>query len=196
MKTTLTASAYAEGFGGQEEHKERRDKNFLAFSPQLSAFAVLSAVFLGGLFPHNERGGVGFEPFQFHPPHRFLAAETLLRVEDFQAGQPTVLVVISGDALGQMFGRERGFAERDAQRIHFGIVADFHGLKVIRIDRYHNYFSGLVHKHRAHLFGRINFPVPILSEREIFPAIQSPQLGLAPQTGADGFFRFRHGKTA
>jgi hypothetical protein len=37
-----------------------------------------------------------------------------------------------------MFGRDRGFAERDAQRIHFGVIADFHGLKVIGIDRYHN----------------------------------------------------------
>jgi hypothetical protein len=34
--------------------------------------------------------------------------------------------IISRDSLGQMFGRDGGFAERDAQRVHFWIVADFH----------------------------------------------------------------------
>jgi hypothetical protein len=133
-----------------------------------------------------------------HDPVEFalVAAKSFLRVKDFQPGQPPFAVVISGDALGQMFGRDRGFAECDAQRIHFGIVADFHGLKAIRIDRYHNYFSRFIYKHRANRFGPINFPVPILSETEIFPAIQSPQLGCAPRASADRFFHFRHGETA
>src|ERR1017187_10901838 len=57
----------------------------------------LRAVFLGGLFPQHERGGVGFEPFQLHPPHGFPPAETFLRVEYFQPGQPAFAVVISRD---------------------------------------------------------------------------------------------------
>src|ERR1017187_5072924 len=83
---------------------------------------VLSAVFLGGLFPQHERGGGEFEPFQLHPPHSFLAAKPFLRVKDFQPGQPPFAVVIRRDALGQMFGRDRGFAERDAQCIHCGVA--------------------------------------------------------------------------
>jgi hypothetical protein len=48
----------------------------------------LSAVFLGGLFSKRERSGSGFDPFQLHPPHGFLAAKLFLCVKDFQPGQP------------------------------------------------------------------------------------------------------------
>jgi hypothetical protein len=77
-----------------------------------------------------------------------------------------------------MFGRDRGFAQRDAQGIHFG---DFHGSKIIRIDRYHNYFIGFFHEHRANLLGRINFPIPFPLRSKIFPALQPPKLGGAPR---------------
>src|SRR5437867_10851056 len=60
-----------------------------------------------------------------------------------------------------MFGRDRGFAERDAQRVHFRVVADFHGhSKIIGIDGCHNYFSGFLHEHGPDLFRRINSAVP------------------------------------
>ena len=63
------------------------------------------------------------DAFQFDPPHGFRAAETLLRVEDFQTGQTAFGVIIRRDAIGQMFGGDRGFAGSDAPRIHFGIIA-------------------------------------------------------------------------
>ena len=47
-----------------------------------------------------------------------------------------------GEAFGQMLGRDRRFTERDARRIHFGVVADLHDSKVIGTDCYH--------KRRAH----------------------------------------------
>jgi hypothetical protein len=133
------------------------------------------AVFLGGVFSKRERGGVGFETFQLHPLHGFLSAETLLRVEDFQPGQPAFAVVISGDALGQMFAGDRGFAKRDAQRIHFGIVADFHR-------------CGYVSRHREdihrHGFDRVactmNHPADVFcrfTRESCFPAMLTHQRG-------------------
>ena len=59
--------------------------------------------------------------------HRVGSAEAFLRVENFEPGQSAFAVVISGDPFGQMFGRNAGFAERDAERVHLGVVADFHG---------------------------------------------------------------------
>ena len=144
----------------------------------------------------RQRGEIGFNPLQLHMTHRVLPTKSPLRVEDFKPGQPAVLVIISSDALGQIFRRDRGFAERDAQRIHFGVIADFHGSKVVGIDRYHNYFFRLVHKNGANLLGRINFPVPIPSKWKIFPAIQSSKFGCAPCTGADGIFHLRHCEAA
>src|ERR1035437_10566608 len=110
--------------------------------------------------------------FQLHMPHGLASAETLLGVKNFQPGQPAFAVVISGDALGQMFGGDGGVAECDAQGVHFGVIADFHNeSKVVCINGYHNYFFRLVHEHGANLPCRVNFAVPVLTERKIFAAI-------------------------
>jgi hypothetical protein len=85
-----------------ETKRKPTPRTTLALSLYPSAFAVLSAVFLGGLFPQHERGGGGFKSFQLHPPHGFLAAKPFLRVKDFQPGQPPFAVVISRNALRKL----------------------------------------------------------------------------------------------
>jgi hypothetical protein len=45
-----------------------------------------------------------------------------LHIEDFQAGEPTFTVVISGDPLGQMFSCNGSLAKGDAQRVYFRVV--------------------------------------------------------------------------
>jgi hypothetical protein len=67
------------------------------------------------------------DTFQFDLAHRFAAAETFLGIEDFQTRQPAFTVVVGGDTFSQMLRGNSRFPERDAQRVHFWIVTDFHG---------------------------------------------------------------------
>ena len=77
--------------------------------------------------------------FQFHATHRLGSAETFLRVENFEAGQSALAILVSGGPFGQMFGRNGSFTERDAECVDLGVVADFHGcFKIVCIDRHDN----------------------------------------------------------
>src|SRR5439155_8419272 len=135
--------------------------------------------------------------FQFNPAHGFCAAKAFLRVQNFSTGESAFAVVISRDAFGQMFGRDRGFAERDAQRVHFRVVADFHGhSKIIGIDGCHNYFSGFLHEHGPDLFRRINSAVPFFPVSKIFSELESSKLSRLPRCGANRFFNLANSKTA
>jgi dihydropteroate synthase len=126
----------------------RTNFNCRIFSFHLHDLTVEAACLLAKAF------GVSAAPlcadtFQFDATHGFSSAKTLLRVKNLQAGESPFAVVISRDAFGQMFGRDRRFTERDTQRVHFRVIADFHGRsKVIGVDGYHNYFSGFLHEHR------------------------------------------------
>jgi len=68
------------------------------------------------------------DAFQFDVAHGVGVAEAPLSIEDFQPREPALAVVISRDAFREMLRRHGGFAEGDAQRVHFRIVAYFHGV--------------------------------------------------------------------
>jgi hypothetical protein len=67
---------------------------------------------------------------------------------------------------------------------------------VLGEHRYDNDFGGLFNKYRAHLFGRIDFPVPLPTKRKVFPALYSSQLCRLPWRGADRFLNFNGAKAA
>jgi hypothetical protein len=82
----------------------------------------LLAVFLVGLLADDGRGRL--EAFGDNLLKRRLVPKAFDRVEHLDTGQLAVAVVIGGDAIGEMFGRHRGVAKRNAQRIDFGVMAD------------------------------------------------------------------------
>jgi hypothetical protein len=63
-------------------------------------------------------------------------------------------------------------------------------LKVIGVHGDNNDFSGFFDKHRSHLFGRMDFAVPLAVEREILSAFHSSQLGRLPWTRLDRLLDF------
>src|SRR3989338_8782882 len=62
-----------------------------------------------------------------HMAKRVLVAEPLHRIQNLNPGQPSVAVIICSDTFGQMLGGHGRLAEGNAQSVHFGVVADFHG---------------------------------------------------------------------
>lgn len=74
----------------------------------------------------SSRGGGGTNPFQYHLAQGIRITEPFHRVKHFDAGQPTVAVVFSGNAFRELPRGDGGFSKDDAQSIHFLIITDFY----------------------------------------------------------------------
>lgn len=75
------------------------------------------------------------DAFQFDATHGVGSPETSLRIQNLQSGESAFAIVVSSKPFGQMFGRDRGFAERDAQWVYLRVVADFHSVETITFAR-------------------------------------------------------------
>jgi hypothetical protein len=130
--------------------------------------------------PSGREDDSGSEPdfFKDNLAQRFLLApETSERVKDLNAREIPLLVVIGGDAFGQMFGGDLfGFFKSDVKSINGRIISYAHIFSSlfnkINIDSNNDKFFGFFNKYRSDLFGFVMVMTPLSVIGKFFAAFK------------------------
>lgn len=138
----------------------------------------------------NVPSGSETDVFQRHFSEGSLVApKSLDGVENFDAGQSAVFIIICGNALGEVLCRHGYFEKTDVEGIDIRVIGYPHqgsSLAVVYINGHDDDISFFFDKYGAYRFCLVMFSVPIAVKRHGHSTFQTAQVCGLPRGRPDG----------